>query len=75
MLSLKPAPSVSMLLKTDGVVVMGHEGCRERFAECFEELYNVPPSAERLAGGPPHAAVTRNTSIWEDPPFYKKVEG
>ena len=36
-------PVVSTLLKDDGTVVMGHEGCRERLAECFEELYNVPP--------------------------------
>ena len=50
-LSSVPAPAVSTLFKEDGTVVMGHEGCRECLAEYFEELYNVPPPAERLAGG------------------------
>ena len=37
-LSSVPAPAVSTLLKDDGTVVMGHEGCREPLAEYFEEL-------------------------------------
>ena len=52
-----PAPGLSTLHKEDRTVVMGHEGCRERLAEYFEELYNVPPPAERLAGGVQHAVV------------------
>ena len=36
------APVVNILLKEDGVVVVGHECCRERLAEYFEILYNVP---------------------------------
>ena len=68
------APAVSTLLKEDGTVVMGHEGCRERLAEYFDELYNVPPLAERLAGRVRRAVVTPVPPIREDPPPYKEVE-
>ena len=64
-LSSVPAPAVSTLLRDDGTVVMGHEGCRERLAEYFEELYNVPPPAERLAAGVQHAVVAPDPPIIE----------
>ena len=67
-------PAVSTLLKEDGTVVMGHEGCRERLAEYFEELYNVPPPAERLAGGVQRAVVAPVPPIREDPPSCQEVE-
>ena len=73
-LSSVPAPAVSTLLRDDGTVVMGHEGCRERLAEYFEELYNVPPPAERLAGGVQHAVAAPDPPIREDPPSYQEVE-
>ena len=44
------APGVSKPPKADGTIVMGHLGCRERIAKCFEQLYNGPPTDERLAG-------------------------
>ena len=54
-LSSEPAPGLNMSLKVDGSIGMAHWGCRERLVEYFEELYNVPPPAERLAGwGPFH---------------------
>ena len=37
-LSSVPAPGVNMLPKMGGAVVVGHEGCRERHAEYFEDL-------------------------------------
>ena len=56
-LSSVPALGVNTLLKVDGTVDMGHEGSRGRLVEYFEELYDVPLPAERLAGGAPRAAV------------------
>ena len=50
------------------------EGCRERLVEYFEELYNVPPPAERLAGGVQHAVAAPDPPIREDPPSYQEVE-
>ena len=73
-LSSVPAPAASTLLRDDGTVVMGHEGCRERLAEYFEELYNVPPLAGRLAGGGLAIVVAPDTPIREDPPYFLDVE-
>ena len=70
-----PAPAVSTLLRDDGTVVMGHEGCRKRLAEYFEELYNVPPPAERLDGGVQHAEVAPAPPMMEHPSSYLEVEG
>ena len=35
-ISSVPATAVSTLLNADEIVVMGHEGCRERLAEYLE---------------------------------------
>ena len=34
-LSFVPAPVVNTLIKSDGTVLVGHEGCRKRLAEYF----------------------------------------
>ena len=73
-LSSVSTPGVNTLLKTDGEVVVGHEGCRERLAEYFEGLYNVPPPAERLAEGGPRTMVAPDPPIREDPPSYQEVK-
>ena len=54
--------------------MMGHEGCRERLAEYFEELYNVPPTAERFAGGSLRAMVALDPPRMEDTPSCQEVE-
>ena len=64
---------MNALLRVDGTVLMGHEGCRERLAEYFEELYNVPAPADRLAGGTSHA-VAPDSAVKEDPSSYQEVE-
>ena len=65
---------MNTLLEVDGTVVMGNEMCREQLAECFEELYNVPPPAERLAGGAPRANVATDLPTGEDLPSYQEAE-
>ena len=42
---------MTTLSKVDGVDLMGHEGCRDRFVKYLMELYNAPPPADVLAGG------------------------
>ena len=57
---------MNSFLKVDVTVVKGHEGCREQLAEYFEELYNVPPPTERLAGGVQRAVVAPVTPTCQE---------
>ena len=41
----------------------------------FEELYNIPPLAERLTDGVQRAVVAPAPPMWEDPPSYQEVNG
>ena len=47
-LSSVSTPDLNTILKVDGLVIVGHEGCRGQLAEYFEELYKVPSPAERF---------------------------
>ena len=73
-LSPLPAPGVNMLLKVDGTVILGHEGCRARHAECFEELYKVPSPAKSWAGGVQRTVMAPVLPIREDPQSSQEVE-
>ena len=48
------------------MVMMGHEGSRERLEEYFEDLCNVPPPAETFPGGAPRATMAPDPPIRYD---------
>ena len=55
-----------MFRKVGGTVEVGNEGCRDRLAECIEELYNVLPPGDRLVGAP---RTTQNGFGLQNHPF------
>ena len=65
---------VNTLFKGDGVVLVGHESCREGLAEYFDELYYVHPPAEILAGGAQRVVVVPDMPFREDPPSCQEVK-
>ena len=46
----------------------------EQHTEYFEEPHNVPPLAERLAGGGMRIVLALDPTIREDPLYFLKVE-